>query len=767
MTADRSPGASAVPSSGIDEGPVPRFPHDPAHLVRVIRDFNLARTNAALYPPDHPLIAGSLDRAFAVLNEAGASGSPLVLVVSKDGMIAGGRRLEAKIGPVREFASALSERNILSITFVPGFTREDLLRLHRVLNLPAAEFWSQGGARESARRLGLERIVIRDVDYSRFRATEAKASPDSSPEETRERGERLWERFVDRVLAEDAAASEPAVRSGGSGAVDPERLARFINDDPESALAALRNFGDLVSEADGHAPEAPMLGKIGDLLRRLKPELKNRLLAMTFEELKDREDVAWDGLGNDLVLEMLEQVGRGSHHVPPALSNMVNALFGLDGRPDGAAAAPGFVPPGPGENQEILEKFQTFFAQESQTSYVDLEYGEVLDRLSRNVDEAAAGEPEPEKGLPEPLLQHDWRESLAADLKASLDQGLAQNRIFDILTALLDGDLDPEDFAPFARGLAGRTDAMLAAGEYGRLAEALRVLERRAAVLDAAAAEAARDALEAFRAPGFIPRAVKAFLAGAGSSGGASAFFRALGAPAARALVDLYVGGGLPAGWGRLSQLLAELGGAAADEMRNRLTAEKTGVVRQALSFFRKYGAPSDLSALRPLLGHPDDRVRMDALAALLALDGDGASGDLLRAFRSPVEREALAAIRLAGQHRRAEAVPALLAMVTSGAFRKPDGPRNLEIVRALGRIGAPAALGGLERIVRRRDPFHPRERRNLKLAIYESLDGYPLDSLARILSAGLREKDPRIRAICMSTRRRGEGAAGRRGAGT
>lgn len=681
-----------------------------------------------------------------------------MLVVSKDGMIAGGQRLEAKSGPVREFASALSERNILSIAFAPGFTREDLLRLHRVLNLPAAEFWSQGGARESARRLGLERIVIREVDYGRFRATEAKASTDFSPEETRERGERLWDRFVDRVLAEDAAANDPAVRSGGAGAVDPERLARFINNDPESALAALRNFGDLVSADGGHAPEAPMLGKVGDLLRRLKPELKNQLLATTFEELKDREDVAWEGLGNDLVLEMMEQVGRESHHIPPALSNLVNSLSG----PDGAAAAPGAAPPAPGENREIVDKFQAFFAQESRTSYVDLEYGAVLDRLSRSADDAAAGEPEPEKGAPEPLLQPDWRESLAADLEASLDLGLAQNRIFDILTALLDGDLDPEDFAPFARGLAGRTDEMLAAGEYGRLAEALRVLERRAVVPDAAAA---RDALEAFRAPGFIPRAVKAFLAGAGSSGGASAFFRALGRPAAGALVDLYVGGELPAGGGRLSQLLAELGENAAEEMRGRLTAEKTGVVRQALSFFRKFGASSDRSALRPLLGHPDDRVRTDALAALLALDGDVASGDLLRALRSPVEREALAAIRLAGKHRRVEAVTVLLAMVTSGAFRKPDGPRNLEIVRALGRIGAPAALVGLERILRRRNPFHPGERRNLKLAIYESLDGYPLDSLARILSRGMREKDSRIRAICMSTRRRGEGAAGRRGA--
>jgi len=96
---------------------------------------------------------------------------------------------------------------------------------------PAEEVAAQGGVAEAARKLGLSRIVVREVDYSRFQATDGAG--DGASSDAGERSDQLWERFVDRVLrktnlgAARRAGREAAFRSRPSGPV--------INDDPENA----------------------------------------------------------------------------------------------------------------------------------------------------------------------------------------------------------------------------------------------------------------------------------------------------------------------------------------------------------------------------------------------------------------------------------------------------------------------------------------------------------------------------------------------------
>jgi hypothetical protein len=756
MSADRFEGKPAGPSGEEESaacGPV----RDSARLIRIVRDFNLARTNAALYPPDHPLIAESLDRVYEALGGGAASGPALTLVATKGGLISGGERLDPRNAAYREFAAALGDRNILSLTFDPGLARDDLLLLHRVLNMSAEEVAAQGGVAEAARKLGLSRIVVREVDYSRFRATDGAG--DGASSDAGERSDQLWERFVDRVLAEDKILGPRGGEPDERPPSDPARLARFINDDPENASAALRNYGTLLTEDEGHPPDPLVLERMGDLLRRLNPELKRRLLAMTFEEWKDREDVAWDGLGGDLVAEMLEQAGRDELRIPPALTRLVNALSAKEDFAPGGKSGAVPVPPPSGDLGQARDNLKTLFTEKDSARYVDPEYGEMLDRLSRSPGAAEAAPAAPDSGDPDGASRHGWRESLAADLRAALDPAAVLIGLCDLLNALLEGPLDPEEVAAFACAMAGKAPALVAAGEYMRLARALRSLEGRIAGPDSPLARDVRAALRPFHEPSFAASAVRPFLAGAGSLGEAADFFDALGAPAVTELVDLYVGGGVSGGGARLIELLSKLGGKMSEEIARRLADADPAVVRRALRLCMKFGGMK-LPAIRPLLGHPDDLVRTDALAVLLDGHDAAASEELLRALGSSVERESASAVRLAGRYRRAEAVPALLDMITVRMLRKPDVPRNLEIIRTLGRIGDPAALPRLRVLARRRNPLFPAERRNLRQAIYESLDGYPLDGLAGMLADGHRAGEHRIRVICQSLQRRGASPA-------
>jgi hypothetical protein len=737
----KGPSAGSGSSQG-DSGP------DLLRGSQIIKDLNLARTNSGLYPPDHPLIAGSLDRVYAALLELGG-GSPLTIVDTEDALIVGGATLDARNSAFRDFAAALSVRSIFSITFMPGFTRDDLLLLHRILNQPAAELWKSGGAHEATGRLGLERIVLREVDYSRFRLTDEEEVPSGAPAEEKDRRDRVWRDFVNQVLGEDPdQARGDRLRAAAKGA-DPGGLARFINDDPASAGAALRGFGGLLRANDGRVPSPVVLGKMGELLRGLKPELKHQLLAMTFDHWRDRDDVAWEGLGGDLVGEMLEQASQDHKRISPALLNLVNTLSFFEMGPSAGGAAEG-------DSEAKLDKFKAFFVEGDRTSYTDIEYGAVLDRLSRGQEGIGPASSEPDSGASGPGPSYPWRESLAADLKAALDPAEAALRLTGLLTLLVEQDLDPKDYASFARRLVEGAPVLLAAGEFGRLLEILNAFRRHSAGEDAEISRTSQGALRIFLNPEFVSRAVRAFLAGSGTTKEAVLLFGALGRPALDEIAGLYVRTEFQAGSGRLARLLGDLGPPAVEEILKHLDDKDAGVVRQALSFLKSYGNNAILPKIRPLLRHEDDQVRTDALSLLLSQDDLGAGDALQRALRSSVDREALAAIRLAGQHRRSEAAPELRRMIRAGVFHKSDARRDFEIVRALGRIGDPRVLSTLAKFTRGWSLLDPGGWRNLRLAIYESLEGYPQDSVAGLVRAGLRSKDSRIRAVCRSLQRGG-----------
>jgi len=108
----------------------------------------------------------------------------------------------------------------------------------------------------------------------------------------------------------------------------------------------------------------------------------------------------------------------------------------------------------------------------------------------------------------------------------------------------------------------------------------------------------------------------------------------------------------------------------------------------------------------------------------------------------------------LTGLYRVGELVDDLLRLMKLTVFRKSDHKRNEEILRALGRIGDPKALPVLERLARKSWVLYPSDFLQVKLALFESLGGYPEELLTTLLTIGSRSKDFRIRNLCSTMRR-------------
>ncbi len=727
---------TAIPGEGGDQSiaDVPR-------LAEIITEFNRARTNSALYPPHHPQIAASLDRTYQGLRELIELRPELTLGAAQDVLLMAGKPLDPRSAVFREFALALSRRNVLAITFERGFTREDLLRLHQVLSGSPEEILKTGGLRRLAEQAGVEHVRLQEVDYSHFRLTEESEIFPREPEEEKGRGDRIWMDFVKQILEDGAAGKRSPERRSAEREADPAKLSAFINADPDGARAALREYERLMAREGGGIFDHRTRENLTILLRSLSPEIKSQFLAMTFEKMNEADPAEWEGFGDDLTLQMIEQAEKANKKISPALLNLVQALAGIRKTSSvrSASAGPEGLPNMYAANP--FEKFDSFFVQERGKSYMDPQYQDVLDHMSRVT--AKGGQ-----------AGSGGQDLLASQLMDALDGRQITVRLCHLLVTFLDAADEAEDYQAYSDRIIGHIPDVLAAMDFELLLRILNTFRSHAAEKPDPLSRMAENALRAFAEPNFLLRAVRALPSREDRTGAISAFFLALGPVCLSGLLDLYVREDAPSGGRPLMRLLGEFGEAMAEEAARRLGDPRTDAVRRLVALLKKYGSSMCVRYLRDLQRHEDDRVRSDALDARLALGDADARRDLRVALHSPNDRESRTAVRLAGQHRVGEAAAELSRMIKIGGFLRRDSHRNESIVRALGKIGDPVALPALEKAVRRMNPLKSGEQRNLKVAIFQSLSGYPRESLTGMFRLGAKSKDPRIRAACHSLQR-------------
>src|SRR5581483_272080 len=117
-------------------------------------------------------------------------------------------------------------------------------------------------------------------------------------------------------------------------------------------------------------------------------------------------------------------------------------------------------------------------------------------------------------------------------------------------------------------------------------------------------------------------------------------------------------------------------------------------VVAAAAEFAGLTGSPQAGALLAPLLRHPADLVREAALAGLAELGGRDAVRPALPALKDPsaaVRRAAARAVAAGGE-------PAASSVLIRRLEQEPDEGVQAELLRAIGRLGAPEALNVLAR---------------------------------------------------------------------
>ena len=163
----------------------------PPTLLELMSSLVTAWRNLAAYPPGHPARASALAIAHTRLRASLAAASPLVLGISRDALVSGGKKIEAS--HVRAFARALYRRNGGVLRFEEDVEPRELETFLALLG-------DTGPARdrpltvEELDAAGITHIHVSAIDYSALVTTSDLDEPGGDDGS-------LWDGLLQTLLA--------------------------------------------------------------------------------------------------------------------------------------------------------------------------------------------------------------------------------------------------------------------------------------------------------------------------------------------------------------------------------------------------------------------------------------------------------------------------------------------------------------------------------------------------------------------------------------
>lgn len=773
--------------------------------------------NLSAYPPGHPARASALATAHGRLRATLAVASPLVLGISRDALVSGGKKIEAS--HVRAFARALYRRNGGLLRF-----EEDVEP--RELEAFLALLADTGPARDRAltveelQAAGITHIHVAAIDYSALVTT-------TDLEETPGDEGGLWDGLIQALLS-----GQPVV--GGGGMPIPrerysaETIASLFRGGPGAGGPGPGGAGGGGGPGAGGGPGSgpgggvagggtgsggpggggpgggrpggawpgPGGGGTGGTARggwgqvqpsgsetggrghgaRLGLAAAHTLAAAVAARLESADGPARETLAPQIV-QLIRALPTEVRE--PVLAAALRVLATDEASSAHLASLAAALPPA-----DVLRGLRRLAQERGQLSSHAL-------RMAQALAEAHEDLP-PGPGLPEPPA--DFAAMAALFREEDVDRYnpedhralLAQKPTVDLAAIAVELAADPDAFGPDTENddaierrvvttlldmTAGSPDVVrplvlgrlreifVRALQASRFAQAIAMIRAiRELAADPSQAER-RQPLDEFVEGLADARTLAALVAASRQPGGppfvqVQSLILALGASAAHGLLEALAAEPDRVRRLRLIELAASLGPAIVPETRRLLADSRWYVVRNMVLLLRRVHDKTAMSEILRCADHPDLRVRLEAIRALFAFDTKVPRDLLARTIHHPDPRLAEAAVLLSGQHGITQATDLLVEILLRWDFLGRRRSLRLKALRALADFADPAVLPRLDRFFRER-PF-PVVALEERRAAYRLLGSYDQAARAPYVARGEKSRDNLIRDICRILNRAG-----------
>ncbi len=700
-------------------------------VAKVVADLHIAHRNLSIYPPTHEQVKKSVRKAYAGLAKTLENRESFTLAVMKDGLALDQDPLPASNQIYKEFAHILRQYQVATLTFDQQLDESELIRFLLLIGSDREEVSEQGGIEAAAGACNLSNITLAAVDYSKLQLTEEREIQRSDRQDQQTS---VWQQFVSHMV------SERSIQESQSGTdfqtmLNPDELATLLNQKQLDVQQALKQYDEILLQvaqipADDLQPRQG-LQSFQTMIKELSPELREQFLSATLQGCIASESEAGtaqlvEGLGADLIVQMIRQANVGGQQISPSLLSFIKKIGYLGISPELLQ-----VDGNSGQNEFSSEQVSSLLAQEQYDHFVDEDYGILLDDLAADDQSADSG----------PGVEH-LSEQLA-ECMAAANINCHVSRAMVQLMALSPG---AEDYRSWARRLSYLLDDLLESQAYDSLAESLTFVRSELDNPDKEKAKIADIILDHFGSPEFVAKAVERILKVHGETGAQGMdFLVQLGEPVVVEIMDLLSTGETDIDRKKLIRSLEKFGPLAAREAVERLNDSRLKFLRMMIHIVRRLGDRQSAEHLRSLLEHTDVGIRMEALGTLLQFKNNWGLIRLRELINAPWSDITRQAITLAGTYKVTDVVSFLIDF----AQRWGDAQRQEASIRALGRIGDARAIPVLDKLARRRWSMSKKHRLHLKQVVYESLDGYAPRDVLDLLHFGIKEKDTTIRSKC------------------
>jgi HEAT repeat protein len=143
----------------------------------------LRRTSKDLtfYPPEHPLLLRSLERATGQVHALVGDRSPLALAVTRSGFTFEGRAVGAENRQLATMAGELFVKRIQRVFFVKEVMTEELVAFLRMITSDPKQLFQDGGPSKVLAAHGVHRIQLNEFDFRRLSVATKPAAAEGGP----------------------------------------------------------------------------------------------------------------------------------------------------------------------------------------------------------------------------------------------------------------------------------------------------------------------------------------------------------------------------------------------------------------------------------------------------------------------------------------------------------------------------------------------------------------------------------------------------------
>ena len=694
-------------------------------VAAVAGDLNIARRNWSAYPPGHPLIDASLRKlleSFAALTKDDAV---VYLGITRDGLLLGEEFVEKNNQICRSVASVLFERGIGALIVLQPPNHSELLSLLGILALKREEVFAQGGIEKLWHEAGITAMEVRAIRYDRFSGTEEQqlSNEPAQPEGS------LWEQFVLLLMQGEVGLSGTDTH----GDVRPEVLAAALN----AYFAKRMGAGSGLSTNTLRSATAV----IQKALTSSGSDEVSLNRGNSVKESGTAED-DWSELSQDMPVIKADLAAFISA-LDPVLRRQILNGFCETGPTDEKTAAELFRYLGPSIMQEtyaaadeyasapqllqeILKKMLPHLVDSYEKHSPDDEIREKMQTLLQEHQLEAYMPDGYMQGLLDALKSGSIKEIEPAELSelmSTVSPQFIDRRGSEIILQLVVADPTGEGAQELIQSLADLCGHFLELGDYGQV---LKILSQAA---DPRLPQPLRIAMrDSFCRRDFLDEILSGLtIWGKSKYDQVSLLIQVLGRAFVEPLLDRMAEEENMSLRRFMMDKVQSFGSAARPYIIHRLSDPRWYVLRNLIIMLRTFEPAQDADLLRPLLRHPNPKVRVEVLKSLMLIGDPMAQRQVLRDLESPDRETQLIAINLADRNSPTEMIRKLLFLVNSGGYTAVECELKAAAVHALGEIGRPEILPELAKVLAARSLLAFKALNRLKIEIIRSFERYPV----------------------------------------